>query len=493
MLKQRHQLFVALFAALDALVITGACYAAWGFRRGAAHQGFPESWETWVKEPLVLVALPSVLGAMLLLGLYRPRRDRSIGAEIGQLMKASLLGLCGMVVILWALGDAALGLTRTTNAERLGLLADPARMQLALLAALLPTGLIGHRVALRLMLRELRRRGRNLRHVAIIGVGRLGQIACRTLSRNSWTGINVAYFVSHAKKRDREQCLGRPVRGGIDDLEHVLDAHKVDAVYLALPHAEWPALPDILRRLERFALDVRIIPDVPLRYLPQNMVVSELEGMPVLSYRESPLYGVGGVTKRVLDVLGASAALLLFAPVMVLIALLVRLGGPGPVIFKQRRVGLGGEQFMLYKFRTMRHVEDEAGIDPATLDDARAAWTRRGDPRITPVGRVLRRLSLDELPQLLNVLKGEMSLVGPRPERPELIDRFKEDWRGYMLRQHVKAGMTGWAQVNGLRGDSDLKKRIQHDLFYVRHWSLRFDLWILWLTLFRGFFNRNAI
>jgi exopolysaccharide biosynthesis polyprenyl glycosylphosphotransferase len=186
-----------------------------------------------------------------------------------------------------------------------------------------------------------------------------------------------------------------------------------------------------------------------------------------------------------LDLAGAAGAILLFSPVMLFAALLVRISGPGPIIFKQRRVSLGGEVFNIYKFRTMYYVEDEESGSPAR-------WTERDDPRVTAIGRFLRGTSIDELPQLFNVLTGEMSLVGPRPERPELIERFREDWRGYMLRQHVKAGMTGWAQVNGHRGHSSLRKRLQYDLFYIRNWSILFDLKILWLTVFRGFVHRNA-
>jgi exopolysaccharide biosynthesis polyprenyl glycosylphosphotransferase len=217
------------------------------------------------------------------------------------------------------------------------------------------------------------------------------------------------------------------------------------------------------------------------------MMVSELDGMPILSYRECPSSGLGGLSKRALDVAGSLAGLVLFSPLFLLIAIVIRATSPGPIIFKQRRVSLGIKTFKIYKFRTMYHVQDEEGW--GRLKDQ---WTERNDPRITPVGRWLRRTSLDELPQLLNVLKGQMSLVGPRPERPELVRRFREDWRGYMLRQHVKGGMTGWAQVNGLRGDTSLRKRLQYDLFYVRHWSLWFDLRILWLTVFRGFVHRNA-
>jgi len=232
------------------------------------------------------------------------------------------------------------------------------------------------------------------------------------------------------------------------------------------------------------------------------MVVGELDGMPILSVRESPLQGIGGFAKRILDLAGACVALLLFGPIMLVVALAVRMSSDGPVIFRQKRVSLGGEFFDIYKFRTMLYVEDEMHLAQSRTHTANstanspanspASWTARNDPRVTPLGRFLRSTSLDELPQLFNVLKGEMSLVGPRPERPELIERFREDWRGYVLRQHVKAGITGWAQVNGLRGDTSLRKRLQLDLFYVRHWSLGFDLKILWLTLFRGFYHKNA-
>ncbi|MCC6284805.1 MAG: undecaprenyl-phosphate glucose phosphotransferase [Phycisphaerales bacterium] len=493
MLKQRHQLFVTMFAGIDALVVTLACVLAWSVRHWVLGEAWPETWSSRVREPLVLSAVPVCLGVMWASGLYRARRDRSLASEIAQVIKASLISVCALVVLAWGMGEPSfLGPAHLTVDGPFGAI-DAPRVQFAALAVALPALLVSFRISLRLVLRRLRRSGWNQRHVAIVGDGRLGQIAARTLSRNGWTGINVAYFVSHKPVADREQCLGRPVRAGLDGLERTLEEYKVDGVYLALPHGEWPLLPALLKRLEAFALDVRIIPDVPLRYMPQRMAVNELEGMPVLSYRESPLHGVGGVSKRGLDMAGSLAALLIFAPVMLISALAVRLSGPGPVIFRQRRVGWGGEEFWIYKFRTMRHGEEEQAPCIDDLDDATKAWTQRDDPRITRVGRWLRRTSLDELPQLFNVLKGEMSLVGPRPERPELISRFKDDWRGYMLRQHVKAGMTGWAQVNGHRGNSNLRKRLQHDLFYIRHWSLRFDLWILWLTVFRGFFHRNAI
>ena len=486
MLKRQHQLFVSLMCVADGVVIALACYAAWAVRRLVNEQFFPRSWENWtIKEPLVVFAVPIGLLALGWFGLYRARRDRPLRAEWWQVFRASLLVTATTLVIVWLVGNDALisGDTPYYAPVIAGIRFHPGRVQFGCLALMLPLVLASHRTAVRFVLRGARRRGYNLRHVAVVGVGRLGQIVARTLDRNSWTGLHVNYFVSHHPRTRRTTCLSRSVLGGLDDLERALRDRPVDAVYIALPNAVAAGLPAVLQRLEKFTVDVRIVPDVHPRFVAQSMVVNELDGMPILSYRENLSTGLGGVTKRVLDLAGAAAALVAFAPLMAVIAALIRLTSPGPVIFKQQRVSIGARTFKIYKFRTMYHVEDEQGS---------AAWTTRNDPRVTRVGCWLRRTSLDELPQLLNVLRGDMSLVGPRPERPELIEQFRENWRGYLLRQHVKAGMTGWAQVNGHRGDTGVRKRLQYDLFYIKHWSLAFDLRILWLTLFRGFVHRNA-
>ncbi len=501
MLKQQHQLFVALLVVVDGLVVVLASLAAW-FVRLTVITHFPITrWEDPPKQSLILYTVPIVLLALRWSGLYRPRRDRSLVSETYQVFKASLGAMLALLAVLYAF-DSSLFRRDFPPTHRFGVLVDAGRVQLLSLAVILPCMLALHRAAFRTTLRALRRRGWNQRHVAVIGVGRLGQIVARTLGRNSWTGIRIAYFVSHQDRTRRTRCLERPVLGGLEDLERIMTEHKPDAVYVALPGARSNLLSPVLARLGKFAVDVRVVPDISPRYLPQNMTVNALDGMPILSYRECPTSGLGGLTKRILDVLVASLAVVLFSPVMLLCALCVRLGGGGgPVIFRQRRVSLGGEVFNIFKFRTMYHVEDEAAPPTLAAVPALAAaaphvssngWTQRNDPRITRVGRWLRCASLDELPQLFNVLMGHMSLVGPRPERPELIERFREDWRGYMLRQHVKAGITGWAQVNGHRGQTSLRKRLQYDLFYVRHWSLGFDLKILWLTLFRGFVHKNA-
>ncbi|RMH25515.1 MAG: undecaprenyl-phosphate glucose phosphotransferase [Planctomycetota bacterium] len=489
MLKQRHRLFVTLFGVADAVAVAAASFAAVLVR----HAVFPaEPWPAgaigWVRAALIAVSVPVTVATLAALGLYKPRREGSLFGEFWLVCRAGLVSVGTIVVTLWAIGSGLLQAPLPPGSPTpivLGVaITDPARLQLGALAVLIP-GLVGvQRLGLRLVLRAMRRRGRNLRHVAIVGTGRLGQIAHRTLTRNAWTGLGVAYFISHHAQTQRTECQGVPVVGGLADLDAIIDARPVDAVYVALPGSMGGELAGLLRRLERHAVDVRVIPDVQPRYLPVSMAVSELEGMPILSYRESPLSGPGGVLKRAIDIVGACIALCIFAPVMLAAAIAVRLDSPGPIIFRQTRISLGGESFQIYKFRTMRHLADETGLP---------AWTARDDDRVTRVGRWLRKTSLDELPQLFNVLRGDMALVGPRPERPELIDRFRDDWRGYMLRQHVKAGMTGWAQVHGFRGDTSLRKRLQYDLFYIRNWSIWLDLRILGLTLIRGFVHPNAM
>lgn len=487
-LKQRHQLFAFLLTVSDAVVASAACFAAWGFRRHILTEGWPTHWSSFLKGPLLLIIVPAVILMFWASRLYQARRDQSVVREGFAVIRAALLALGTAIVVLWASESQTLANARNAGADGLNPWVQSNRLQMGLLLVLLPLFLVSFRLTFRVVLRMIRRRGLNLRHVVVIGTGRLGQIVFHTLERNSWTGIHVASFISHHEQTRRTECLGRPVHGGIADLEKFIEEHKPDAVYLAIPNSAAATIPGILRRLEQFALDVRIVPDVHPRYLPQSMTVAELDGMPILSIRESPLYGLGGASKRALDVCGAIFGLVALSPLMLLITIAIKLSSPGPIIFKQRRVGLNGETFKMYKFRTMLPKERW----PAEYQTGITGWTERNDPRITTIGRFLRRTSLDELPQFLNVLKGQMSLVGPRPERADLIDEFRQNWRGYMLRQHVKAGMTGWAQINGLRGDTSLRKRLQYDLFYIRHWSIWFDIRILWLTVFKGWMHPNA-
>lgn len=483
MLKQQHRFFLSVLGATDIALLVGAVPASYWLRFQVLVDAYPPKEAVWSYSTHalpILAIVPLMIAAMVWTRLYVPRRDQRFYREAGTILRAVGAGVL--------LTLAVTSLLRNPVFEG----RDYSRLQLLIYAGLTTTSLLAWRFAFRAGLRWLRRRGWNLRHVAIIGTGRLGQVVGHTLRRNSWTGITASYHVSHHGNANKETCNDLPVLGGLNELESILDEHPVSGVFIAMPGRMTAELPELLTRLARFPIDVRVIPDMNPRYMPVNMTVNELDGMPILSVRESPLnQGWARIGKRVVDVIGALVALVIFSIPMLIITALVRRSGSGPVIFRQERMSLNGQHFNLFKFRTMQHVTAEEQV----LRDAGQgtdAWTQRDDPRITPLGRFLRRTSLDELPQLFNVLLGEMSLVGPRPERPELIGRFREDWRGYMLRQNVKAGMTGWAQVNGLRGDTDLRKRLQYDLFYVRNWSLMFDVRILWMTLFKGFANPNA-
>ena len=479
MLKERHQVFISLLLTSDALVMAGAGLVALliGGEAGYLHEG---GWLTRQTILPVLAGISVLLLGMGLAGLYRPRRDCSFLSEVIDLGKAILFGWGMFIIGLLVVKPAFY----RNHEPALFVLVYPAVLMLFLTV---------HRRVFRTVLHYVRKRGWNQRHFAIIGTGRLGQIAFHTFLRNSWTGINAAYFISHHDTTRREECLGRPVLGGLDSLDEVLDDHPVDGVVIALPQSRSHLLPQLMMRLERFAIDVRIIPDVRPRYMPINLSVHKLDGMPILTMRQSPMLGFAGLAKRIVDIVISIIALLVFGIPMGIIAVLVKLSSRGPVIFKQVRVSVGGKAFVIYKFRTMYPdgIHRGGGACEGVLE-GKAAWTKRHDSRVTPIGRILRRTSLDELPQLFNVLLGNMSLVGPRPERLDLIDDFRKDWRGYMLRQNIKPGMTGWAQINGLRGDTSLRKRLQYDLYYIRHWSIGFDLRILWLTVFRGFRNPNA-
>ena len=478
MLRQQHQLFRSILVIADGAAIAGAQIAAYWLR----FVYFPSLYDEnpqYSSHALPLLSIPIMLGSLMWCGLYQPRRDRQFISEAMSLARAVLIGT--VLIIVW----------RFLMMKTLYGGLDPSRLQFVIFAVLSLVMLIVWRGVFRATLWHMRRRGFNLRHVAIIGTGRLGQVTYHTLRRNLWTGVTPALFISHHPTTSRTECCGLPVHGSLHTLRETLEQHDVSGVFIAIPQRMSAELPRILHSLEQFPIDVRIVPDVNPKYAPVNMAVHELDGMPILSLRESPLNGWGRITKRMLDIAGSLTAIAVFSPVMLTLAVLVRMSGPGPIIFRQCRASLGGRQFEIFKFRTMveASAEQQAARD---VGKGTEAWTDRDDPRITRIGRIMRATSLDELPQLFNVLLGDMSLVGPRPERPELIARFREDWRGYMLRQHAKAGMTGWAQVNGLRGNTSLRKRLQYDLFYVRNWSLTFDLRILWLTIFRGFVNPNA-
>ena len=356
------------------------------------------------------------------------------------------------------------------------------RTVVLMFAVLATAGLWATRLVLRIYLRALRRQGSNLRYVMVVGTGEPAVRLIEKLEQHPDYGITIRGLVTTDAARVGETVAGHTVLGTIRDLSELVENTGTDFVYVALARSDWQAEEEALIQLENSTVAVRLVPDLGRAYT-LNAAVEEIYGLPVVLVTETPEQGWNAVIKRAFDLALSATGLIVLSPVLAAIAIWVRLDSPGPVLYAQERVGVNGRRFRMYKFRTMR-TDAEAEGEPG--------WTTADDPRRTGAGETLRRLSLDELPQLWNVLLGHMSLVGPRPERPVHVDRFRASIPRYMLRHHVKAGMTGWAQVNGLRGDTPLERRIEYDLYYIEHWSLAFDLRIIALTFVRVFRDASA-
>jgi Undecaprenyl-phosphate glucose phosphotransferase len=302
-----------------------------------------------------------------------------------------------------------------------------------------------------------------------------------TIEHHRELGFQVTGVLSRDALLPGTTVRGAPVIGTTDDLERILQQKPVDQVILALPSEDMPLMKSLMERLALHTVDVKIVPDL-FQYVTLYGGLEEFGGLPIISLQGGPLEGWNLVAKRAFDVLFSSLALLVLSPLMLIVALAVKLTSRGPVLYRQERMGMDGAVFPILKFRTMQVGSEEAGPRMATA----------GDGRRTAVGGLLRRTSLDELPQLFNVLRGDMSLVGPRPERPVFIEEFKRQIPKYHLRHKVKSGITGWAQINGLRGQTSIQKRIEYDLYYIENWSLLLDLKILLRTALGGFLSRNA-
>jgi Undecaprenyl-phosphate glucose phosphotransferase len=329
------------------------------------------------------------------------------------------------------------------------------------------------------LVHALRSRGYNQTHSLIVGAGRGARRLARALHRVSWLGIKNIGFVD---ERPGALSADLDVLGGFAELPELIRKYGVEHVFIALPLDRYDDARRVFAILSQALVEVRLVPDVP-SMAGLSLTTANLDGLPLLGLRESPHFGLNVVVKRIMDVVLSLLGLVLLSPLLALIALLVKLTSPGPVFYRQERCGLNGKSFPMLKFRSMRvDAEQHTG----------AVWAHKDDNRRTRLGTFLRQTSLDELPQLFNVLKGDMSLVGPRPERPVFINKFRKTIPNYMARHSVKAGITGWAQVHGWRGNTSLRKRVQYDLYYITHWTPWLDLKILWLTVFRGIIHKNA-
>jgi len=336
------------------------------------------------------------------------------------------------------------------------------------------------RVAFRETLRYLRRKGYNLRYALIAGTGELAEDVLKRIELHPDLGIKVTGFLSNPESPiQNSKVYGIPVIGSYRDIRKIISEKDIDQIIIALPVEQHALTVELLKEIGNEMIDIKVVPDI-CEFITLRGGIDELDGLPIISLQDTPLYGWNIVIKRGADIIFSIAILIISSPLMILIALLIKITSIGPIFYKQERMGMDGTRFFVYKFRTMiANAEERTG----------PVWAKEGDERRTDVGTLLRRMNLDELPQLFNVLKGDMSIVGPRPERPVFVEQFRKSIPQYMLRHKMKAGITGWAQVNGWRGNTSIEKRIEYDLYYIENWSLLFDIKIILMTVWKGFKN----
>ena len=459
MLKHHSNVFIFTMRLLDPVAIFAAAITSYWLCYETFEMGGDDK---------ISIAFGIIFSFLMFdrLSLYRPWRGSSVTDELKVLTSAWVATSTGVVIMTL--------ISQPDN--RSALIWVLSWMVIAWML------LVVFRSILRVTLRVMRSRGLNQRHVVLIGLSELGAKVAQQIRNSPWSGLNVVgYFDDRTKPRKTETHNLRML-GGIKDIAEYVEQKHIDQVWLAYPLNAVDRAEKVNHELRNSTVDIRFVLDIYAFDL-LNHSMSEVAGVPVLNLSTSPMSGIGRFIKALEDRVIALLILVLTSPVMLAIAIGVKLSSPGPVLYRQERVSWNNKPFMMLKFRSMpTDAENESG----------PVWAKMGENRATTFGSFLRRTSLDELPQFLNVLKGDMSIVGPRPERPFFVQQLKEEVPGYMKKHMVKAGITGWAQVNGWRGNTDLGKRIEHDLYYINHWSLWFDLRIIWLTLLRGFAHKHA-
>jgi Undecaprenyl-phosphate glucose phosphotransferase len=480
MLKFQTRVVVVTYVLSDVLATLAAWLLAYALRFHVLSdvvpvtKGIPPLADYLLLLPLMALLWPTVL---YFHGLYRPRRGRSLIDELFAIVFSVLIASA------FTLGATLYVRVYYRYQPEVSPRWEFSQAVFAIFVVLDVLLLELGRSAIRAWRERQWAAGQDAARVVVAGTGELGRTVAEALLAHRELGYRVLGFLGEDERASGH--LGLPVLGSLDEARATLETHRCDQLYVALPPEQHARVLPLVQQLSNECVDVKVVPDV-IQYATIKATLEDLDGLPIISLDEVPLQGWNSMIKRAMDfaVSAALLGLLTIVPVLPLIALLIRLfGGKGPVLLRQERMTLDGRSFRIFKFRTMVDgAEKETGPVFATSDD----------PRRTPVGIRLRRYNLDELPQLLNVLLGDMSLVGPRPERPPFVQQFRERIPQYMRRHRVKSGITGWAQVNGWRGNTSIEKRIEFDLYYIENWSLLLDLKILILTLFRGFGQKHA-
>ena len=471
MIKDNQQHFNRLQVVMDAVVVIVSYAFAWWLKFSS---GFVDkeigvlSFEFYMRALILIVPLYILL--YYAFNLYTPKRVQGRRLEFSNIVLANTVGL----LILMAGFFLAL-----SYSEQLKNFSRSMFIYFFMINIILEEI---ERLMIRAFLRSIRKNGYNQKHILLVGYSKAAEQYIDRIKQNPQWGYNIRGILDDNIARGT-MYKGVKVIGSVGNLSYILPENKLDEIAITLGLEEYYKLEKIVAECEKSGVHTKFIPDYG-NIIPTRPYTEDLLGLPVINIRYVPLSNTfNALIKRLTDIIGSIICIIIFSPIMLTSAVLVKMTSKGPLIFKQERVGLHNKPFQMYKFRTM-YVQTEK--------EEKKGWTQKNDPRVTSVGRFLRKTSLDEFPQLFNVLKGDMSLVGPRPERPQYVEKFREEIPRYMIKHQVRPGMTGWAQVNGYRGDTSIRKRIEHDLYYIENWTLGLDIKILFLTVFKGFINKNA-
>lgn len=468
LIKQHQSQFNKLQVIIDGIVIIAAYLLSWYLR---LYSGLFESEGEFLGPEVYLAALVLIVPGYLILyyffHLYTIKRLQGRREELKNIIQANIIGLLLIILILFIGKESLIHFSR---------------MMIFIFFVLNVIFEEISRILIRQILYRMRKQGFNQKHILLVGYSRAAEEFIDRVKSNPHWGYIIRGILDDTVERGLEY-KGVKVLGEIANLPVILPENKLDEIAITLSISQYSHLEEIVMLCEKSGVHTKFIPDYN-SIIPTKPYTEDLQGLPVINIRHVPLSdGFNKGVKRVIDFIGAILSIIIFSPIMLITALLIKVTSPGPLIFTQERVGRQNRIFKMYKFRSMvvqKPKEEEK------------AWTTKGDPRVTGIGKIIRKTSIDELPQLFNVLKGDMSLVGPRPERPYYVDKFKEEIPRYMIKHQVRPGMTGWAQINGYRGDTSIRKRIEYDLYYIENWSLGLDIKILFLTVFKGFINKNA-
>lgn len=464
MIKENQKHFNRLQVLIDAFVLLFSYVAAWviKFQIISSDDGALSLRTYMIALPITVLVY---LGLYYLFSLYTPKRVQGRRLELWNIVKANTVGIALFLGVLY--------LIKMMHFSR--------EMLFIFYVINICLEAIARNL-IRYFLRSMRRKGYNLKHIVLVGYSRAAEEYIDRILENPQWGYKIRGILDDHIEAGTEY-KGIKVLGKIDNLMIILPENRLDEIAITLGLNEYARLEEIVNLCEKSGVHTKFIPDYN-QIIPTKPYTEDILGLPVINIRHVPLTNTFyAAMKRVMDIAGAICAIILFSPIMMFSVIMIKLTSPGPLIFKQERVGLHNHTFMMYKFRSM---------DVQPPEKEKTKWTVKDDPRVTNFGKFMRKTSIDELPQLFNVLKGEMSLVGPRPERQFFVEKFKEEIPRYMIKHQVRPGLTGWAQVNGYRGNTSIRKRIEYDLYYIENWTLGLDVKILFLTIFKGFINKNA-